>query len=130
MKNYKPLFDRLVVFSVPIRRRITGSVLYAGNAKRSSFNRAEEIWVLSNGPECREPLPRGTHAWLNDSFELEPTDLDLWSQHENDPEFARLKAFVQSVDGDVKTAIVKEAAILAVDDEYEATTVVKSMPKD
>lgn len=126
MKNYKPLFDRLVVFSVPVRNRIEGSVLYSGNAKRNSFNRAEEIWVLSCGPECVEPLPRGTHAWLNDSFELEPTDLNLWPDFEEDAIFARLKEFAHSVDGDVVTSIVKEAAILAVDDDYEVKTMVKS----
>lgn len=130
MKKYKPLFDRLVVFSVPIRRRIEGSMLYRASGARYAFSRAEEIWILAAGPECKDTWIKGTHAWLNDSFELEPTDLDLWPQHENEPEFARLRDFVQSVDGDVKTSIVKEGAILAVDDEYEAQSVLKTMPKD
>jgi len=118
------------VFSVPVRERIEGSILYRGNAKRDSFNRAEEVWVISSGPECQEPLPTGTHCWINDSFELEPTDLNLWDDYKDDPVFTRLKSIVDNVLGVVKTSIISENSILAVDDDYEAGTSVKLMPKD
>jgi hypothetical protein len=117
---YMPLGSRYIVFSVPIRRKIPGSGLYKGNPKRYAFNRAEEIWILASGVECHEQLKPGTHCWLNDAFELEPTDLNLWDKFKDDPNFKRLKDFVDSVDGDVKTSIVSEVSLLAVDDDYEA----------
>lgn len=130
MKKYKPLFDRLIVFSIPVRHKIEGSILYSGNPKRSSFNRAEEVWILEAGRECKEDFTRGSHAWINDSFELEPTELDLWQYHEHEPDFKELRSFALSVDGRVLTSLIKEGAILAIDDNYEVKTVVKSMPKD
>ena len=130
MKKYKPLFNRVIVFSVPVRRKLSHINLYLGNAKRGSYNRAEEIWIVDCGQLCKEKLAAGTHAWLNDSFELEPTDLSLWDYCRELPEFARLKDFVDSVDGDVRTSIVSEDSILAVDDGYEIQTQAKTMPKD
>jgi hypothetical protein len=100
------------------------------NGNRFSHSRAEEIWIISRGHECKLDLKKGDHCWLNDSFELDSSGLDLWEQYQNEPEFLRLKEFVQKVDGVVKTQIVAEDAILAIDEDYEATTVLKQMPLD
>jgi hypothetical protein len=118
--NVKPLKNRYLVFSVPVRRKIEGSFLFKGNANRYAFNRAEEIWILACGPEVKEVFPVGTHAWLNDSFELEPTNIELWNECKDKPEFKRLQEFVDNCDGDVKTSLVSEDSILAIDDDYEA----------
>lgn len=114
-----PLKNRYIVFSVPVRRRIEGSVLYKGNPKRYAYNRAEEVWIVSCGQLCKEQFKPGTHAWLNDSFELEPTNLNLWDEFKDDPNFKRLKEFVELVDGDVHSSLVSENSLLAIDDDYE-----------
>jgi hypothetical protein len=130
MKNYKPLMNRIIVFSVPVRRRLEGSVLFKGNARRSAFNRAEEVWVVACGQLCKEQIPMGSHGWIDDSFQLDPTDLSIWDDLKDRPEFSRLKDFVHSVDGDVQVSIILEGSLLALDDDYEISTAEKQMPKD
>lgn len=85
---------------------------------------------MACGPECKEQIAPGSHGWLDDSFQLEPTDLAIWSDYEDKPEFVRLKEFVQSVDGDVKVSIISEGSLLAIDDDYEISSFDKGMPKD
>lgn len=130
MKQVRPMFKRYLVFSVPVRRRIEGSLLYRPNGNRYSFSRAEEIWIISKGHECKLDLKPGDHCWLNDSFELDSSGLDLWDDMKDDPKFLKLKEFVDKVDGVVKTQIVTEDAILAIDEDYEGSTVIKQMPLD
>ena len=115
-----PLKNRYIVFSVPIRRKVRGSTLFKGNAKRYAYNRAEEVWIMSCGLECKETFEMGTHCWINDSFELEPTDLNLWEESLDKPEFKKLKEFVDNCDGDVKTSLLSEDSLLCVDNDYEA----------
>lgn len=121
MKTVRPMFTRLVVFSVPERAKLLNG-LYKGNSNRHAFSRAEEIWVVAKGKDVREDFKRGDHAWLNDSFELEPSDLDLWDEYKDLPEFAELKAFVEQVEGRVRTQIVIEDSILVLDNDYEIET--------
>lgn len=115
----RPMKNRYIVFSVPIRRKIEGSSLFKGNANRYAYNRAEEVWIVACGQECKEHFIDGTHAWINDSFELEPTNLDLWDLYQDNPKFSKLKEFVDLVDGDVRSSVVSENSILAIDDDYE-----------
>ncbi len=72
----------------------------------------------------------GSHGWIDDSFQLDPTDLSIWDDLKDRPEFSRLKEFVQSVDGDVQVSIILEDSLLAIDDDYEISTVEKQMPRD
>ncbi len=130
MKTVKPLKNRIIVFSVPIRRRLENSILFKGNPRRSAYNRAEEVWVIACGQECKEQFTLGQHGWIDDSFQLEPTDLDLWDQMQDHPDLVKLKTFVQSVDGDVLTSIILEDSLLCIDDDYEILTQEKLMPKD
>jgi hypothetical protein len=129
MEQVKPLKNRIIVFSVPVRRKLA-SGLYKGNARRSAFNRAEEVWIVAYGPECKDKYLVGSHGWIDDSFQLEPTDLDLWDKMADMPEFCHLKSFVQSVDGDVLTSIILEDSLLCIDDDYEIATKEKDMPRD
>jgi hypothetical protein len=118
-----PMKNRYIVFSVPVRRKISGSSLYTGHATRYSFNRAEEIWIVACGPEVKETFAPATHGWLNDSFELEPTNLALWDDFKNDPAFQKLREFVDNIDGDVQTSLIAEQSLLAIDDDYEISEI-------
>lgn len=122
--------NRCLVFSVPVRNKIEGSILYRGKPKRYSYSRAEEIWIINCGQLCKEQFVAGTHAWVADSFELDESGLNLWDDFKDLPQFAMLKEFVQSVDGEVVTQIVRSDSLLAVDDDYEIGAVPIALPKD
>jgi hypothetical protein len=114
--NAKPLKRRMIVFSVPERKKLAGSILYQANERRGSLSGSEEVWILENGPECRLRIPRGSKCYISDGFELEPTDLDLWADYENDPIFKDLREFAQSVEGKIKTSLIHEESLLAIEE--------------
>lgn len=109
----RPLFSRCIVFNVPKRYR-TKSGLFVGNAMRDAFKRIDDIWILAQGAGCDEIFPRGTRAIIQDGFELDPTNLNLWGEWKDDEAFKTLRAFVEEVDGEVHTQIVSQGSILGV----------------
>lgn len=111
----RPLKKRLIVFSVPWRKKLK-SGLYVGNDKRGAFSRCEEIWVVAKGPDVMESFSIGQKCYLSDAFELDDSDFDLWEELQDDPRFKDLKQFVDDCEGTVRTQIVSEWSILAVED--------------
>lgn len=120
-----PLRKRYVAFSIPNREKIEGSILYRPKSSRGSYSRIEEIWILSRGKECVLDIEPGAHCWIDDSFELEPTNLDLWIEYCDKPEFKSLLEVQQKYGGEVKTSLVLEDSILVIDPEYQGSTVQK-----
>jgi hypothetical protein len=118
MREAKPLGRRIIVFHVPIRRKTLGGI-YTGNPRRGAYSRVEDVWIVSLGGEVREKLKPGQKAYLEDAFELDETNLDLWDQFKENERFTGLRDFVEEVDGEVYTKIVHETSILAVDEATE-----------
>lgn len=114
-----PLFKRYLVFHMPIRQKFKNSSLYVANASRGSMNRAEEIWIIEAGKECTLELKLGDHCWLYDAFELTEVDLDLWKHFSELDAFKKLKEMADKCGGIIKTKLVLEDSILAVDPEYQ-----------
>lgn len=119
-----PLFRRYLVFHMPIRNKIKGSSLYVANSKRGSYSRAEEVWIIEAGKECTYNLKPGDHCWLYDSFELTNCDINLWDEYKDYPEFEALKQLQIQFEGEIKTKLVFEDSILAVDPEYQIEPIV------
>jgi hypothetical protein len=113
---WRPLFNRLIVFTVPVRRKSDTSGLYLGHRSRDTYSSCQEAWVVAPGPECRAPFAPGMRVFVHDAFELEPTDLNLWPELEAEPEFESLRRLVHECEGDVITQIVSELSILAFDE--------------
>lgn len=111
--EWRPRNKRLFVFSVPEKNKIKGSSLYQPKANRGFHTQTQECWILSAANDCQVNWKRGQKVYIHDGFELEPVDLDLWSEYQNDPAFASLKAFVAEVEGKVRTEIIAEGSILA-----------------
>lgn len=109
----KPLFRRLICFSVPVRRKLLNSILYSPAARRGSYSSIQDVWIVSKADKVSLDLKMGDRCWIADSFELEPTNLNLWDKMKEWPEFKSLKEFVESVDGDVVTQVVMEDSLLA-----------------
>ena len=76
-------------------------------------------WVVAHGPQVREPLPRGSTVFLHDSFEMEDTDLDMWDQLKELPEFSRLKSLCETYEGEILTQICHESSVLCHDDAWD-----------
>lgn len=113
LSQVRALRKRIIVFSVPIRRRLE-SGLFVYNARREALFGAEDVWVVSSGNGVQEKLQPGQKGLISDGMELEPSDLDLWHTLKNEDVFKELKAFVESVDGEVRTQIIHESSLLAV----------------
>lgn len=111
-----PRNRKIIVFTVPERSKIQGSILFKPKARTDMFSRCEEFWVLQPAPDCRDPWPVGQKGYISDAFELEPTNLNLWEEHASDPTFQALKAFSDEVAGDVVTQIIHEDSVLAIED--------------
>lgn len=108
---------RVLVFSVPVRRKKSNSVLYLGHTRRGSYTEQQDAWIIALGDGVVgdvATLKRGTRCIIQDSFELSPVSLDLWPTFKDDPTFKELRAFVEDVDGDVETQMLYDDAILAV----------------
>lgn len=114
MPEWKPLHRKIFAFIVPERNRIAGSILYQPQANRGSLSSVQDIWILSVAKDCRSDWKRGDHCFITDGFEAEPVDLDLWDEYRDRPEFAGLRAFVESVEGKVKTTVVHEDSVLGI----------------
>lgn len=110
------------MFSVPARLKLK-SGLFSGNSLRGSFSRAEEVWIIASGPQCELKLPKGSHCFIEDSFELESLGLDLWPEYKDDEAFSKLKELVEACDGTVKTSIILEDSLLVIDPDYEIEAV-------
>lgn len=115
----KILRKRYLVFSMPYRQRIENSVLYRPYEERNSFSRSEEIWIIKKGIECKTDYEVGGHYWIDDSFELEPTDLNLWPEFQDKDEFKKLKELCEMYEGKIKTQLILESSILVHDPEYQ-----------
>lgn len=109
------MFNRYIVFTVPVRERLDGSILLTTKPWTNAYSRAEEAWIVSAGPESKLNLSRGTKCYLVDSFELEPTKLNLWDELKNDKEFESLLQFVNQVSGTVVTSVISENSLIAVE---------------
>jgi hypothetical protein len=122
MQIPKPTRARVLVFTVPVRRKIEGSLLYKPAPRRNSYIGSQECWIVSIGPEVREKLEIGAKAFVHDGFEFEEIKQDyLWDTLQNDERFKSLKAYVDLVEGDVVVNVVPESALLAV--EFNQITV-------
>jgi hypothetical protein len=113
MSEWLPRNRKLFVFSVPERAKFTGSSLYQPQANRGSLSRCEDIWVLTAAKDCRYEWKRGEHCFISDGFEAEPTELSLWDQYKDLPEFAELREFIANVGGKVRCQLVHEESVLA-----------------
>jgi len=111
-----PTKSRLIVFSVPIKLRIEGSLLYRAKPTRYSYSGCQECWIVSVGPEVKDKtLQRGMKAYVHDGFEFERIKMEnLWDDLKDLPEFAELLKYVDDVDGVVRVEIVPEGSVLAV----------------
>lgn len=109
----RPLYSRIIVFSVPVKRRRADSGLYLGHKLRGAFSEAQEAWIVATGPNVHHSFRQGQKVFVHDGFELEPTDLDYWDECKLLPSFAELARYVESVDGDVWTQMILEDSVLA-----------------
>lgn len=76
------------------------------------LTRAEDVWIYNPAPDCKMKWRKGQHVLIADGFELEPTKLDIWEEHKDDPEFAFIKSFAEKVDGKVICEIISEDSVL------------------
>src|SRR5690242_4399268 len=111
--SWKPRNRRMFVFCVPKRLKFSGSTLFRPNEITGSLSRAEDIWVLSWADDCQFTWRKGYHGLIDDGFELEPVELDLWEEHQQDPEFESMRKFVEDCQGTVETKIIHEKSIMA-----------------
>lgn len=112
--SWKPRNRKLFMFTIPNRPRIAGSVLYSGNSNKGMYSRAEDCFVIDWASDCRLPWTKGQHCLIDDGFESEPTDLDMWEQHCDDPAFAAVSQLSRDTEGKVKTSLIHEDSIIAV----------------
>jgi len=112
----RPLFHRIICFSVPVRRKLEHSILYVGDKYRGGFSRCEDVWIFVSGPDVKEKFKMGQKAFVHDGFELDNEGMDFWPQVKDWPEFRPLKEFVERVDGDVYTMVTNESCLLAVEE--------------
>lgn len=119
MQIPRPTKSRLLVFTVPVKRRIKNSILYTPAPRRGSYSGCQECWIVSAGPEVQEQtLTKGKKAFVHDGFEFEEVKLDhLWDNLQHLPEFKSLKEYVDEVDGSVYVQIVPEGSILAIEED-------------
>lgn len=116
MQIPRPTKARSLVFTVPIKRKIKGSLLYTPAPRRGSFSGAQKCWIIMQGPETQEKIPQGAMCYVHDGFEFEEIKLqDLWDELKNSPEFKKLKEYVDECDGEVAVQLVPESALLAVE---------------
>jgi hypothetical protein len=106
----------MIVFSVPVQRKFEGSQLFKANARRGTYASCQPVWIVAQGPDVQERLPTGTRGFIADNFELEPSDLNMWAELKDRPEFKDIREFVELVDGEVTTQIISESSLLAVED--------------
>lgn len=117
MQIPKPTKARALVFTVPMKRKIPGSLLFSPAPRRNSYSGAQECWIIDTGPEFSEAVKRGSKCYVHDGFEFEEIKYDeLWDALKGLPEFSALKAYVDDVDGQVTVQLVTESALLAVED--------------
>ena len=116
-KTYNPTQKRLLVFTMPIRRKDANTKLYMPKVRRGSMSRAGECWIYAVGPNVVYPFKRGQKAYTMDGFEFEQVPLDgEWEKCMHLEEFKDLKQLQEDLDGDVHMNIVVERSILAVED--------------
>ena len=116
-KTYNPTQKRLLVFTMPIRRRDAKTGLYTPRPRRGSMSRVGECWIYAVGPGVVYPFKRGQKAYTQDGFEFEKVNVDNeWEKCRDLKEFADLKKLQDDLDGDVQMEIVVESSILAVED--------------
>jgi len=109
--------DRFIVFTVPIRRRLKGSILYTPAPRRNTFAGVQECWVISAGSEAISHHPMGTKCFVHDGFEFEPIKQEyLWDNLKDHEAFKGLKEYVEQVEGEVTVQLVPEGSILAIED--------------
>lgn len=112
-QNFKPLFRRLLVFTMPIRRKLEGSSLYLGHEKRGTFSTSQEAWVIAASDKCKTKWTRGTKVWVADGFEFDDFPHQIWDECEDEAVFCDLRSMQQAVDGVVVTSVITEDSILA-----------------
>lgn len=116
-KKYKPTKDRLLVFTMPVRRKHENSILYTPAPRRGSMSKAGECWIVECGKDVTTVFKRGQKVYTMDGFEFEPVPLPhLWEQVMNEDCFKSLKDLQDALDGDVHVNILTERQILAVED--------------
>lgn len=113
VNQVRALRKKLVVFSVPVRRKLKSGIILA-NIRREALFRAEDVWIVSVGANVRESVKAGQKGIISDGMELESTDLNLWDSLKDLEEFKSLRDYVEEVDGEVRTQIITEDSLLAV----------------
>lgn len=117
MQIPKPTKARALVFTVPQKRKIPGSLLFSPAPRRNSYLGAQECWIVETGPEFSEQVRRGAKCYVHDGFEFEEIHYDeLWHALKDAAEFAAFRQYVDEVDGVVAVQIVPESALLAIED--------------
>lgn len=119
--DIKPLHKRWLVFEVPYKQKIPGSILYTPNSHRDSINGVQKVWLISHSNEIKNTdLKMGDCCYVYDGFDLLNIDMKyddaLWEQYKDHPAFAAMRKFVDEVDGIVKTKIVSDGSLLAVEE--------------
>jgi len=115
--SIRVLRHRVLVFTVPVRKKCLDSPILIPTGIRGAFTTQQDAWIVTVGEKVTSEVkdfPIGTQVILHDGFELEPTDLDLWHLYRDDARFAGLKAFAESCHGEVHTQLCLDDAILAV----------------
>lgn len=112
-----PLHKRWLVFEVPYKQKLEGSMLYTPNSHRDSIHGAQKVWLISCSSEIgNTDLKRGDCCFVQDGFDLLDADFDLWDALKDEEEFQSLKAYVEKVDGIVRTKLVSDGSLLAVEE--------------
>lgn len=112
-----PLHKRWLVFEVPYKQKIEGSILYTPNSHRDSIHGAQKVWLIAAPPErTNADLNPGDCCYIQDGFDLLETDFDLWEELKDEPHFKNLKDYVERVDGVVRTKLVADGSLLAVEE--------------
>lgn len=101
----------------PMGRFLTDSGLYIPVHGWKDYSTAKPVFIIQQAKDCSpetSEIAKGTKAFVSDGFELVESK-DLWEFYRDEPEFATLRSLIDKYGGKVKTAIVNELALLAVE---------------
>lgn len=105
-----------MVFS-PVGSFLTEGGLYIPVHGWGDYSKAKQVYLLKGANDLVSEIkdfPVGTKMFVSDGFELVDSK-DLWEHYCNEPAFKELKDLAAKFGGKIKTALVNELAILAVD---------------
>jgi len=93
------------------------TLLYKPNANFGSLYGVQTHWVLDAGPSTSYEYKKGCKVMTQDgACFVETTDLKLWEDHKNDPEFEELRLLQEETKCQIETKLMYENRIIMAED--------------